>query len=200
MEPVLFTIALGIVAFTVTNIGDLFVLVMFFSNTSFSTKQVVTGQYIGVSSLIAISAVSYFAAFILPSVWIRLMGVFPIIIGIKNLVKRKTRKTPIACKMQPTGESQPKIVRHPDHNILSVAIVSFADGGDNIAVYVPLFASSSLHQLFILLTVSLIMIGLWCTSAYCLLRNKIAGEQIRKYGNILFPFVLMGLGLVILLR
>ncbi|MGO9643324.1 MAG: cadmium resistance transporter [Candidatus Bathyarchaeia archaeon] len=200
MEPVLLAIALGIVAFTATNIGDLFVLVMFFSNPSFSTKQVVTGQYIGVSSLIAISAVSYFAAFIVPSAWIRLMGVFPIIIGIKNLVKRKTRKTPIAYKIKPTGESQPKIVRHPGHNILSVAIVSFADGGDNIAVYVPLFASSSLYQLAILLTVFLIMIGVWCMAAYCLLGNKIAGERIRKYGHILFPFVLIGLGLVILLR
>ena len=196
----MFAITLGIVAFTATNIGDLFVLVMFFSNSSFSIKQIVTGQYIGVSSLIAISAVSYFAAFILPSAWIRLMGVFPIIIGIKNLVKRKTRKTPIAYKIAPTGESQPKIVRHPGHNILSVAIVSFADGGDNIAVYVPLFASSSLSQLAILLTVFLIMIGVWCMAAYCLLRNKIAGERIRKYGHILFPFVLIGLGLLILLR
>jgi len=196
----LFAITLGIVAFTATNIGDLFVLVMFFSNSSFSIKQIVTGQYIGVSSLIAISAVSYFAAFILPSAWIRLMGVFPIIIGIKNLVKRKTRATPIAYKIAPTGESQPKIVRHPGHNILSVAIVSFADGGDNIAVYVPLFASSSLSQLAILLTVFLIMIGVWCMAAYCLLRNKIAGERIRKYGHILFPFVLIGLGLLILLR
>ena len=71
MEPVLLAIALGIVAFTATNIGDFFVLVMFFSNPSFSTKQVVTGQYIGVSSLIAISAVSYFATFIVPSAWIR---------------------------------------------------------------------------------------------------------------------------------
>jgi len=200
MEPVLFAIALGLVAFTATNIGDLFVLVMFFSNPSFSTRQVVTGQYIGVSLLVAISAVSYFAAFIIPSAWIRLMGVFPIIIGIKNLVKRKTRKTPIAYKIEPIGESQPKIIRHPGHNILSVAIVSFADGGDNIAVYIPLFASSSLHQLFILLTVFLIMIGVWCMTAYCLLRNKIAGEQIRKYGNIFFPFALIGLGLVILLR
>ena len=198
MEPVLLAIALGIVAFTATNIGDLFVLVMFFSNPSFSTKQVVTGQYIGVSSLIAISAVSYFAAFIVPSAWIRLMGVFPIIIGIKNLVKRKPRKSPITYNMKPIGE--PKIVRHPGHNILSVAIVSFADGGDNIAVYVPLFASSSLYQLAILLTVFLIMIGVWCMAAYCLLGNKIAGERIRKYGHILFPFVLIGLGLVILLR
>lgn len=81
MQSILLTIALGIVAFTVTNVNDVFVLVMFFSNPSFSTNQVVIGQYIGVSLLITISAFSYFAAFIVPYVWIRLRGIFPIIIG-----------------------------------------------------------------------------------------------------------------------
>jgi len=200
MEPVLLAIALGIVVFTATNVDDLFVLVMFFSNPSFSTKQVVIGQYIGVSLLITISAFSYFAAFIVPSAWIRLIGIFPIIIGIRNLAKAKTRKMPIAYKLESTVEYQAKIARHPNHNILSVATVSMANGGDNIGVYVPLFASSSLYQLFVILTVFLVMIGVWCIAAYCLLRNKIAGEQIRKYGHILFPFVLIGLGLFILLR
>jgi cadmium resistance protein CadD (predicted permease) len=54
-------IAIGVAAFTATNIDDIFVLMMFFSSSvTFPVKQVVLGQYIGIGLLVAISALGSF--------------------------------------------------------------------------------------------------------------------------------------------
>jgi len=108
MEPIFLAFGLGIIVFIATNIDDLFILVMFFSNPSFNIKQVIIGQYIGVSLLIAISGVSYFAALIIPSAWIGLMGIFPIIIGLKNLAKLKDNKKPDEDQIKPIKELEEK--------------------------------------------------------------------------------------------
>mgnify|MGYP001092776277 CR=1 FL=1 len=193
MESIFLVFGLGIMAFTATNIDDLFILVMFFSNPNFSIRQVVIGQYIGVSLLIAISGVSYFAALIIPSAWIGLMGIFPIIIGLKNLAKLKNNK-------KQNEEYKGKFLSHINTKIVTVAIISFANGGDNIGVYVPLFASSNSYQMLFLIIVFLLMIGVWCVIGYYLVNNKIVGKRIRKYGHILLPFVLIALGIFILIK
>ena len=56
-------IAIGIAGFAATNIDDIFLLIMFFSNSSmtFPVKQVVIGQYIGIGLLVAISALGFFS-------------------------------------------------------------------------------------------------------------------------------------------
>jgi len=47
---------LGISAFVSTNIDDIFLLIVFFSNSlKFPSYQVVIGQYIGIEILVAIS-------------------------------------------------------------------------------------------------------------------------------------------------
>ena len=197
MESIFLALILGVVAFIVTNIDDLFVLVMFFSNQSFSNKQVIIGQYIGVSSLIAISGVGYFAALVIPPSWIGLMGIFPIIIGLKNLAKLKNNKKSNENNIKPL-KYEGKFSSHI--NTLSVAMVSFANGGDNIGVYVPLFASGNLYQMLIYIIVFLVMIGVWCVVGYHLVNNNIVRKQIRKYGHVIFPFVLIALGIFILLK
>jgi len=60
-------------------------LIAFFANKDFSTISIVSGQYIGVSLLIIISSLAYFSKFIIPSYYIALFGILPIIIGMKNL-------------------------------------------------------------------------------------------------------------------
>ena len=45
-------IALGIAAFVSTNIDDIFLLMMFFSDTRFKPLEVVLGQYIGMAALV----------------------------------------------------------------------------------------------------------------------------------------------------
>ena len=83
-------IAIGVAAFAAANIDDIFVLMMFFSYSSssmtFAVKQVVLGQYIGIGLLVAISALGSFISLAVPMYIIALLGIVPIVIGVKKLV------------------------------------------------------------------------------------------------------------------
>jgi cadmium resistance protein CadD (predicted permease) len=46
---ILEVIALGIGAFVATNIDDLFILMVFFAKRSFTTPQIILGQYVGMA-------------------------------------------------------------------------------------------------------------------------------------------------------
>lgn len=81
----------------------------------------------------------------------------------------------------------------------TVALVTFANGGDNIGVYVPVFVTLSWPAVlgfclvFLVLVAVLVLTAKWITS-----RRPIA-EALERWESILFPVVLIVLGLVILL-
>ena len=80
-------VGIGIAAFVSTNIDDLFILMVFFATPRFPSSQIVLGQYIGMGSLIGVSLAGSFITLVLPRNLIGLIGLFPIAVGIKELVK-----------------------------------------------------------------------------------------------------------------
>ena len=84
---------------------------------------------------------------------------------------------------------------------LSVAAVTFSNRGDNIGVYVPLFATyNSPVSITLLVTGFLAMTAVWCVLGYYLVNHPFLATRIRRYGDIVLPFVLIGLGVYILLN
>ncbi len=189
----------AVAVFIATNLDDLFVLMIFFSNKEFKTKQIILGQYIGVMALIAISALSYFLQLVIPLTWIRLLGILPIIIGLKKLKELKDKKE-ISANYNVNEGNKSYFSKFRSSKSLLVALISFINGGDNLGVYIPLFASISLNQMFIVISVFLIMISIWCYISFNLVENRIVGNKIKKYGHIILPFVLIFLGIIILAR
>ncbi|HEY9827308.1 MAG TPA: cadmium resistance transporter, partial [Stenomitos sp.] len=78
-----------------------------------------------------------------------------------------------------------------------VAAVTLANGGDNIGIYVPLFANSTRFELGIMLGVFMAMIALWCFIAQYLARHPWFARPLTRYGHRIVPFVLVGLGIFI---
>jgi cadmium resistance protein CadD (predicted permease) len=74
----------SIIAFATTNLDDIFILTLFFSNSGYTTKNVILGQYLGISTLIAISFVGSFIGLIIDPKYIGLLGLIPIYMGIKS--------------------------------------------------------------------------------------------------------------------
>ena len=188
------TILTAIFAFISTNLDDMFILAAFFANPHFRTKDVVLGQYLGFIILLTVSSLAYFAQFIISPQWISFLGIIPIIIGIRSLIYLKNPET------DDSG-------RTPDFNkykfgqkILPVALVTMANGGDNLGVYMPLFASMGLTSLFLTAITFLVMVGVWCFLGFKLVNNSILGDKIKNYGHHILPFVMIIIGLVILLR
>lgn len=190
-------IAIGVAAFAATNIDDIFVLMMFFSSCSssmtFPVKQVVLGQYIGIGLLVAISALGSFISLAVPTYIIALLGIVPILIGLKKLV--------VFRKKNEFNSNQQAVQNKKKNNLIfaAVAAVTFSNGGDNIGVYTPLFAKyNSLSQITMLTTIFMAMTAVWCITAYYLVNHPLVASKIRRIGHIILPFVLIGLGIYIL--
>ena len=197
---ILLTVLVAVSAFVATNLDDLFVLTIFFGSKDFNNTSVVLGQYIGVLLLIIISLLAYFFKFIIPISYITLFGILPLGIGLKNLwnLRKKGFKGIPNKKFRDldTGNCiDSKISRE---TILKVASVTFFNGGDNIGVYMSLFASSGIIQLILTNSIFIILVGVWCLISYFMVKNRIIGYKLERYGHIILPFVLILIGLVIL--
>jgi cadmium resistance protein CadD (predicted permease) len=77
-------VGIGTTAFVATNIDDLLILIAFFANSRYPLRQIVLGQYTGMGALLTLGIVGSLIAVIVPNNLIGLIGIFPIVIGIKE--------------------------------------------------------------------------------------------------------------------
>jgi cadmium resistance protein CadD (predicted permease) len=193
MIDILGLVVIGIAAFAATNIDDIFVLITFFSSLTFPVRQVILGQYLGIGLLVAISVLGSFIALVVPTYIIGLLGIVPVAIGIKNLLELSNKyKSPSRQVVQDK--------KNKSHlSFLMVAAVTFSNGGDNIGVYIPLFSKyNAVSQITALAAVFIAMTSVWCIAAYYFVNHPLVASRMRHTGNIVLPFVLIGLGIYIL--
>ena len=171
-------------AFVSTNIDDLFLLVGFFSDRSFSRGLIFAGQILGMAIIVAISLAAASAALAISPQRVGLLGVAPIIIGIGKLLRLGKEE-----------EGQTTAV-----GILQVAAVTVVNGGDNIAAYTPIFATQGSREMSATLAIFGVLTLVWCFAALGLVRHTAVGKPLRRYGHVLLPFILIGLGGLILYR
>jgi cadmium resistance protein CadD (predicted permease) len=213
MNSLLAPILAGIAAFVATNIDDLVILTLFFAQVErFRWQQVVAGQYLGLVALVLVSLPGYFGGLVVPKSVIGLLGFVPIAIGFSQWFKRKSSPPDVqtvrdvapteALELSKPTLNQPRKRRHPIFHpqTYSVAAVTFANGGDNIGIYVPLFATSNAVNLLVILGIFFLMVGLWCYLAFGLTRHPFISNAVTRYGDALVPVVLIGLGIYILLE
>jgi len=185
-------VGIGVSAFVATNIDDIFVLMLFFSASNFHSGQVVVGQYLGIGLLIVIGSLGSLLASVIPQYIIGLLGLVPISIGIIRLVQMRKHDNSVSKQSN-------QVSKWSHLPILTVATVTFSNGGDNIGIYTPLFAKySSAGEVFFISIIFMIMTGFWCLAAYYLVRHPMVASRIRKTGRIVSPCVLIGLGIFIL--
>ncbi|NJP11525.1 MAG: transporter [Leptolyngbyaceae cyanobacterium RU_5_1] len=189
----------GITAFVATNIDDIVILTLFFAqiNAGFRPDQIVLGQYLGFCVLIAASLPGFFGGLLIPKAWIGLLGLVPIALGISQFVCREDKEMDVQIVSCEVNRSR-GIASFLAPQTYNVAAVTVANGGDNIGIYVPLFANNNLISLGVILSVFLVMVGVWCYIGYHLSRHPAIAPLLTRYGHKIVPFVLIGLGIFIL--
>jgi cadmium resistance protein CadD (predicted permease) len=187
LEPVV----LAVTAFASTNIDDGFVLLAFFGDPRFKGRDVIVGQYAGMAALTLAAVAFALLAYAIPGRYIGLMGILPILIGGLRLSKAWRSRNETG-----PGEVRPAAL----DGIAAVAGVTIANGGDNIAVYVPLFARASPMATAAICGVFAAMVAVWCFAAHLLIRHRTFGAAVQTWGRWVTPFVLVALGAYILLR
>lgn len=207
MNWLISTLITGIAAAIATTFDDNIYLTLFFSrvNRHFRPRHVIVGEYVGFTLLVLISLVGFLGGLMVSPTWIGLLGFLPILIGINNLLNREEEKTiqTVSTKFHTNSGSSRRqkslleILRDPQ--TYKVSAVTVANGGGNIAIYVPLFASSTLPRLGIIVIICYLIVGLWCLLSYHLTRQPILAVIMARYARKVFPFILIWLGFSIIM-
>lgn len=183
------TLIWAVASFISTNIDDILVLMLFFSGVNNAKKRyhIVIGQYIGIGALTIISVIGALGVSIVPQKYVGLLGLVPIYLGIKAYVDYKKENIQDENFVNATS-------------IATVCGVTIANGGDNIGIYIPLFGSMRLVDIFVTVIVFAILTALWCFIALKLAEHPFIQENIDKYKHIFVPIVFIGLGIFILME
>lgn len=179
--------------FLVTNIDDIIVLSLFFARGAGergTTTKIVAGQYLGFGGILVASlAVTFGAGLFLPDAAIPYFGLIPLLLGIYA-----------AWQVWRNGDEDDDTVADRGISAITVAAVTFANGGDNIGVYVPVFLAVGTGALIAYCIVFLALVVVLVLAAKFVATRKPIAEILERWEHILFPLVLIGLGLVILIE
>jgi cadmium resistance protein CadD (predicted permease) len=191
----------GIVAeaaglFAITNVDDLVVLALFFARGAGQpgcARRVVAGQYLGFTAILAAAVAAAVGAAFLPGSAIPYLGLLPLALGLRAAWRawRDHRRGGGGGR---GGETRggPKT--------LEVATVTIGNGGDNIGVYVPVFATAGAGGMTVYVVVFLILAGVWCAAGRYLATRPVIARALSRWGHILLPLVLIAIGLLILIQ
>jgi cadmium resistance protein CadD (predicted permease) len=188
-------LGVAIALFVSTNFDGLLVLLGFFSDSRFCAREITAGQYLGIGTIVGISISASLLSLVLAPSYIGLLGLVPIGIGAKRLIDLWRRRRAGGKR---TGLREPRAASLG--NVFVVANVAVATGGDNIALYVPVFATHSRLEIVLIAAVFAVMVAVWLALSHWLVNQPVVGAPIRRFGRVVMPFVLIALGLSILHR
>ncbi|MET8131831.1 cadmium resistance transporter [Streptomyces sp. NPDC005251] len=178
--------------FAVTNIDDILILSLFFAQGAGhrgSTRRIVTGQYLGFAAILVVSVAAAFGATFLPESVIPYLGLLPLALGLKAAWQ--------AWKHRGDSDDADE-VKQGGPSPLEVAAVTFANGGDNIGVYVPVFATAGIGGMSVYAVVFLVLVAVWCFAGRFFATRPVVAKALARWGHILLPVVLIAIGLLIL--
>ncbi|MEU6587659.1 cadmium resistance transporter [Streptomyces sp. NPDC046881] len=182
--------------FAVTNIDDILILALFFAQGaghSGSTRRIVLGQYLGFAAILTVAVAAAFGATFLPQSAIPYLGLLPLALGLKAAWQ--------AWKDHRDGEENDEAeAKEGGPGSLDVAAVTFANGGDNIGVYVPVFATAGVGGMSVYAVVFLALVAVWCFAGKFLATRPVVAKALARWGHILLPVVLIAIGLLIVIQ
>ncbi|CCH70911.1 putative cadmium binding protein [Phycicoccus elongatus Lp2] len=178
--------------FIATNIDDIIVLSLFFARGAGrpgTTAKILAGQYLGfVGILAAALMVTLGARWALPEEAIPYFGLIPLALGLWAAWE----------VYRGEGDDDDAAVSGKSVAVATVAGVTFANGGDNIGVYVPVFLNISTPAVIAFCIVFLVLVAVLVAMAKFVATRRPIAEVLERWEHILFPIVLIGLGVAIL--
>ncbi|HEX4358241.1 MAG TPA: cadmium resistance transporter [Pseudonocardia sp.] len=207
--------------FAVTNIDDLLVLALFFGRWAGhrgTSARVVLGQYLGFAGILVASVAGALGAGLLPRPAVAYLGLLPLLLGIRAAWEVWRERAPGAGPDAGsdvssdvgadassdvgagTGAGPVVEARGAGPSVFAVAAVTLAGGGDNIGVYVPVFAAAGPEGLAGYTVVFLALVGVWCAVGRFLATRPPVARALGRFGHLLLPVVLIGIGLLVLVE
>ena len=182
--------------FMATNIDDIVILSLFFGRGQGqpgTTRRILLGQYLGFLGILGAAVLAALGAqALLPDQVLPYFGLIPLGLGLWAAWQAWRNRG----DDDDDDEAQLEGKRV---SVWTVAAVAFANGGDNISVYVPVFVSVSWSAVLAYCIVFLVLVAVLVFLAKWISSRKPIAEALERWEHILFPAVLIGLGIVILI-
>ena len=178
--------------FVVTNIDDIIVLSLFYAQGAGmpgTTRKILVGQYLGFGGiLLAAVAVALSAGALLPESAVAYFGLLPLLLGLRAAWSAWRNRD---------DDDDDEVGRL---SILTIAAVTFANGGDNIGVYVPVFLRAGPAGTAVYCAVFLLLVAVLVLAARYVATRPPVARLLERWESVLFPLVLIVLGIVILVE
>ncbi len=149
------------------------------------------GQYLGFGAILAVSVLAAAGLSLLPAEVLAYLGLLPIALGIRSAVQ--AWKSYGAASLDAASQL-------PALGVGAIAGTTFANGGDNIGVYVPVFTAVSSSEVLVYTVVFLALVAVWCLAGRYLAGRPLVAKALSRWGHVLLPVVLIAVGAVILLE
>ena len=198
MDWLIATIKIGLATAVATTFDVNIYLTAFFSevNRTFRPQHVVVGEILGFTALMMISLVGFVMGLVIPSTWTGLLGILPILIGLKNLIdlnkddsaEDKSANLKINSKYRGFDSRKRSlwdVIRDPQ--TYRVSSVTIANGGNNLGIYIPLFATSSIQSLSVIIPICYLIVGCWLCMSYTLTHLPGIALVLSRYASSSFP-------------
>lgn len=189
MPETLILIAIVAGAFIATNLDNLVLLVALFGRYNDRQSEVAFGYF---ASMLIILAVTYYVGRLVgaaPVNYLGLLGIFPVLIGITEIVRLFRNKGVIRDPVIPGAGSTA---------VAAVLLTQLSNGADTIVTFSVLFSDSSDVGDELVLVSFAAMAALWVLVARQVLRRSWLSRPIQLYGHYITPLILISVGLYIL--
>jgi cadmium resistance protein CadD (predicted permease) len=186
------TLLTAVVVFVSTNVDDLVLVVALFAAASTGALRrwhVVAGQYLGFVVLVIISLLAGQGLTIVPTRWVGLLGLLPVLLGVRGLIKAR-HIDPDAGQVYSVIGSGP----------LPVAVATIANGGDNLTIYSLLFRTSTTGDIAIAIVIVIAGVALRCAAGVLLSADKRVAKSMQRLSRWLVPLVFVTIGTTVLIR
>ncbi|MQS15526.1 hypothetical protein F7Q99_25460 [Streptomyces kaniharaensis] len=177
-------------AFGATNIDNLVALTAQLSRPAVEGEQrlglrhALRGQYLALLVLLLVAVLGAAGLLLLPHRVAALLGVVPLVLGIRQLVRRGG---PAASGPGPARSGT-----------RAVALLSITCGADNVAVYSPLLAQARFPDALVVAVVIAVLVAPMSVLAWWLARGGVRLAGLGAVGDRVFPVCLITVGLLVL--
>ena len=180
---------LGLSAFVTTNLDDLVLLAALHAERRLRAGAILAGQCLGIAAITLLAAGAALLALRLSENAACWLGIIPLALGIAGL-----RQRPGGAGGRPAPQARGA------RQVLLVAGLTLSGCGDNLAVYIPLFAAHpgavpGFGGLFLVLTLA------WCALGRVIGHSRVM-TRLQAGGGVggrrLLPVVLIAIGLIVL--
>ena len=175
------TAIISAVAFIATNIDDIFMLTLLFSAGNMRKMNIYIGHFLGIMIISIISCLGAYGLTALFEKYVFLLGLVPIFLGIKAIFDR--------------DDGEKSVI---SGGVLSVILLTVSSGGDNVGVYIPIFARMDAVHFITALVIFGTMSVMWCFIAQRLSALPALKHFIEKYKRVIVPVIFILLGIFII--